>query len=270
MAIEDKIKFYEEVLEEDPSSKLFFPLARLYLEQKELQKSVRILRSGLEKHPDHIEARLMLIELLSKEKDGAFSEEVDEHIRRIEKIFKTYPSFWERWADLLAQDGDREIAGIVGLLGLKFALGETDSLGYLIYQGIKGIRGGGSSESEEGPEEESLTEVFPEKNTNTKKRDEEEEENDSPVDFKTKTMADILFSQGNYEEALEIYEDLYTAIEDESEKRKIKECILKTREKLQGKNKEDASNHKKEKKRLLLSKLSLLAQRLESRARAVM
>ncbi len=266
MLIDDRIKFYEEVLEEDPSSKLFFPLARLYLEQEEMQKSINVLRSGLEKHPEHLEARLMLIELLAKEGDGISSEEVDEHIRRVERIFKGYPSFWERWADILAQDGDSEIAGLVGLLGLKFALGDIDSLGSLIYKGIKGIREG-SSYFREGTGE--TGESFGGGNSPSEKdRGIIEKESISSVDFKTKTMADILFSQGNYEDALEIYEELYRTIEDKTRRKELRACILKTRQKLEGK---DMSNTmKRDKKRRLLSRLTRLAQRLESRARAVM
>ena len=58
MLLDDRIKFYEEILKEDPSSKLFFPLARLYFDKKEEEKCISLLKAGIEKHPDHLEARL--------------------------------------------------------------------------------------------------------------------------------------------------------------------------------------------------------------------
>ncbi len=265
MSIEERIRFYEEVLEEDPSSKLFFPLARLYYERDEVSRSIKVLRSGLEKHPDHVEARLLLIELLNHE-EGGVELELFEHIKRIEKIFKNYPSFWDRWADMLAQNGEGEIAGLVGLLGLKFSSGDADTLGSLIYKGIRGIKGGGPEGK--GDEDNDFSEIENVSPSPDQDHDSEERKEVPAVDFKTKTMADILFSQGSYKEALEIYEELYQMEKDENQRRELEECIAKTRNRLMpsGVLNDNKKEKKKRKKRILLSRLSLLARRLERRA----
>ena len=44
----DKIEWYREVLELEPSSKLFFPLARLLVEDGQPEAALETLRRGLE------------------------------------------------------------------------------------------------------------------------------------------------------------------------------------------------------------------------------
>ena len=56
----DKIEWYREVLELEPSSKLFFPLARLLVEDGQPEAALETLRRGLERHPEFLEARLFI------------------------------------------------------------------------------------------------------------------------------------------------------------------------------------------------------------------
>ena len=58
--MQDKLKCYEEALALDPGSKLFFPLAKLYLDNEQIEKAEDVLKSGLERYPEHLEARLLL------------------------------------------------------------------------------------------------------------------------------------------------------------------------------------------------------------------
>ena len=67
----EKIEWYQEVLEIEPSSKVFFPLAKLLLGNKQTQEAIAVLRQGLDRHPEFFEARLMLIDLLQQERDAA-------------------------------------------------------------------------------------------------------------------------------------------------------------------------------------------------------
>ena len=97
----EKIKWYKEVLELEPGSRVFFPLAKLLAEEESIDESVETLRQGLVKHPDHVEARLMLVELLSKQQSmGAVRHEVD----GLGSIFSAYPGFWQAWSENLAKN----------------------------------------------------------------------------------------------------------------------------------------------------------------------
>ena len=56
----EKIEWYKEVLELEPNSKVFFPLARLLSEAGRTDEAVEILEQGLARHEDFLEARLFL------------------------------------------------------------------------------------------------------------------------------------------------------------------------------------------------------------------
>ena len=56
LGMKAKIEWYREVLELEPGSKVFFPLARLLGQSGETQEAIRVLRMGLARHPEYIEA----------------------------------------------------------------------------------------------------------------------------------------------------------------------------------------------------------------------
>ena len=60
----EKAKWYQEVLSLDPDSRIFLPYARLLAELGRAGEAVDVLKAGLGKHPEFLEARLYLIELL--------------------------------------------------------------------------------------------------------------------------------------------------------------------------------------------------------------
>ena len=91
----DKIEWYREVLELEPSSKLFFPLARLLVEDGQPEAALETLRRGLERHPEFLEARLFYIEQLYHHgQPEACVAEVTE----LGQLFASYPGFWQAWA----------------------------------------------------------------------------------------------------------------------------------------------------------------------------
>ena len=61
--MDEKIQWYEEIISSDPTSKIFFPLAQLYKQNGNWDKAVQILWDGLNKHPEHLEAKLLLSEI---------------------------------------------------------------------------------------------------------------------------------------------------------------------------------------------------------------
>lgn len=104
----DKITLYTEVLELEPGSRVFFPLAKL-LADKEPAEAILILKKGLSRHPDHIEARIFLIELLSANEGDA---DLDNELDIVSSILRNYPSFWKIWSAHLAQDSELHDAAL--------------------------------------------------------------------------------------------------------------------------------------------------------------
>ncbi len=91
----EKIDLYREVLAIEPNSKVFFPLARELAEAGRVDEAIRILECGIGFHPDHLEAKFLLVELLSRqgkedEAVGIFSGVQESLIR--------YPSVWRLWS----------------------------------------------------------------------------------------------------------------------------------------------------------------------------
>jgi len=98
--MQDKIDFYEEVLALDPHSKLFFPLARLYLESKQTQKALEVLKAGLENYPEHLEARLLLANIYFlqglEEQGEKICVEIFELLKKNSFFWTTLERFWAR------------------------------------------------------------------------------------------------------------------------------------------------------------------------------
>ncbi|SIN78107.1 tetratricopeptide repeat protein [Halodesulfovibrio marinisediminis] len=116
--IQAKIKWYKEVLELDPGSKVFFPLARLLVKERDLIEAVSVLKAGLERHPEHFEARLLLLNCLERVEDF---DQINTELGALGEILKRYPKFWKIWADLLAAEpGSQDAALAMTFLAAAF------------------------------------------------------------------------------------------------------------------------------------------------------
>jgi tetratricopeptide (TPR) repeat protein len=108
--MKQKIEWYREVLELEPGSKVFFPLARLLAADGRTEEAVTVLRQGLLRHPDHVETRLLLVELLYRQcADADLSAELND----LAHLFAAYPGFWSAWSASIAADpvmGDASLA----------------------------------------------------------------------------------------------------------------------------------------------------------------
>lgn len=111
--MKEKIEWYQEVLELEPGSKVFFPLARLLADSGQLDKAAQTLRHGLDRHPEFIEARLYLIDLLFRH--GRL-EQCEEQVGQLAPLFSRYEGFWQAWGSSVAATGKEGDAG----LALKF------------------------------------------------------------------------------------------------------------------------------------------------------
>ena len=137
----EKIEWYKEVLELEPNSKVFFPLARLLSEAGRTDEAVEILEQGLARHEEFLEARLFLIELLHS---ANRLEACEKQVGRLTKMFSTYAGFWQAWAASINAAGDApDTAAVLRFLALNFAKGPV-SLHEVINQGLASLSGAGA------------------------------------------------------------------------------------------------------------------------------
>jgi tetratricopeptide (TPR) repeat protein len=129
-----KIDWFKEVLEMEPGSKVFFPLAKLQVEDGELREAVITLRRGLEKNPDHLEAKLLLVDVLYTcgEKQEASMESA-----AVSDLLQRYPGFWRTWASQSAGTSPDMAAALEYLAGL-FS-GKTFTWSDIIRMGVSGM-----------------------------------------------------------------------------------------------------------------------------------
>ncbi len=136
----EKIEWYKEVLELEPNSKVFFPLARLLADARRIDEAVEILEQGLARPEEFLEARLYLIELLHSANK---LEACEKQVGRLTKMFSTYAGFWQAWAACINAAGDApDTAAVLRFLALNFSRGPV-SLHDVINQGLASMAGGG-------------------------------------------------------------------------------------------------------------------------------
>lgn len=111
--MQDKISVYEEILAMEPGSKLFFPLAKMLVASGDYSKAETILLQGLSAHPEYLEARLLLLdvlEYLGREDDAL------EHCRKMLELLKNSTGFWAVWHRILAENGERDTRTALGFV----------------------------------------------------------------------------------------------------------------------------------------------------------
>jgi tetratricopeptide (TPR) repeat protein len=260
---EDKIKLYEELLAADPGSRLFLPLARLYLERGETDKAISTLESGLGRYQEHFEARLLLHETL---REQGRVEEAREQLYMVSAVLRKYPTFWEHWAETLEAEGQPDAAAALRFLAPHFQ-GRVPSWADVLRRGLKNFseeESPGVAPASPDPEPEP-EEASPGCSGSAGAAIQEGEEERDP--YRTKTMADILVSQGDYAQALDIYTELQAAATSSRDREKLQERIDQVKEQLEATSgnsvepEEAGSGDETE----LIHNLERLAERLEHR-----
>lgn len=100
----EKALWYQEVLSLDPASRIFLPYARLLSENGRRIEAIEVLRAGLARHPEFLDARLMLIDLLhAAGQDAAAGQEASGIIESLSRC----SALWEVWSKLPGMRADQ-------------------------------------------------------------------------------------------------------------------------------------------------------------------
>ncbi|EGY27310.1 tetratricopeptide repeat family protein [Desulfovibrio sp. A2] len=252
-----KIEWYQEVLELEPSSKVFFPLARLLAENGQPDDAIATLRQGLDRHPEFIEARLFLIELLhASHRDDLRDGEVG----KLARLLGAYPGFWDAWsACLAAGDKGRDTALALAFLAASFRSGPQGALSWtaVIEHGLRAMLGGNGAQaapamptsaspsraaaapsvSPPAPSDSGISEApdfvalqdAPEMRggfavaaaSGAAEAQDAQEEEEEHFSLRTRSMAQVLAEQGDLKGALDIYEELLAASGSDEERADI-------------------------------------------------
>ncbi|MBQ1845448.1 MAG: hypothetical protein II132_05880, partial [Desulfovibrio sp.] len=111
----EKIEWYKEVLALEPNSKIFFPLARMLEREGDLEQACEVLKEGVARHGEYLEARLFLVELL--ERLGR-TEECAAEVEVLAGLLARYEGFWSAWSASAGTAGS-DPALFVRMLGLS-------------------------------------------------------------------------------------------------------------------------------------------------------
>lgn len=277
-----KIEWYQEVLALEPGSRIFFPLAKLFVEFGQLEDAEKTLRQGLDRHPDSMEARLLLIQVLTRLER---IDEAQEQLQAVIKPLERYPAFWSLWAHQTS-DKDRDFAVFLMLVASHFTdrpVKWTD----VVIEGLNSL-----TERLIGPLKASARKVREHSQDRSapimaavpaqvlKERDGADAPYEGPApdagSYRTRTMAELLASQGDFGAALGIYRELWGRALDEREKADLSSRIKTLEANLSAAPAVAAAPHVapgedpfgKHAKNRLMSTLEALAARLESRIQA--
>ncbi|MDR2573101.1 MAG: hypothetical protein LBC94_01935 [Desulfovibrio sp.] len=264
----EKIGWYKEVLELEPNSKVFFPLARLLNAENRRDEAIDVLEQGLGRHPEFLEARLLFVELLHKAGRRAICAE---QINKISALFSGYPEFWQAWAACLAAaNASSDMPTILRFVAAHFTHPSL-SLHEILDQGIASILGQTKTYSatpgeelsaatgrddgialqpavvdhfEKAPQEAGFSAapaVFnpPAGEDEPPDREEEDEQNsgdnaesEERFSLRTRSMAEVLAEQGDIHGALDIYQELAAASTEAGEKADLLQRIATLNAKL--------------------------------------
>ncbi len=248
-SIEEKVQWYEEILATEPTSKIFFPLAKLYIQNGNKDKALTTLREGLNKHPEHIEARLLLSQTLEQE-DQAEAQRV---LSFVISLLKKYPEIWKCWSRIEEEENNIDLSLALRFVGLSVSKGSV-SWAEILRLGFQGLK-----------EKETY-------NPNVLGFEADIEDSDLNMQsYKTRTMADILASQGDYAEAISIYTELLENNPSQIEKERLEASIQDLKDRLENSSVQADSKAPVEETDLsgnnqaVIKKLERLASRLEKK-----
>ncbi|MDQ7032042.1 MAG: tetratricopeptide repeat protein [Desulfonauticus sp.] len=189
----DEKKILQEALKLDPSSKIYLVLANLYLQDRQFEEARNVLEQGLKFYPDSIDTILTLLTVYKE--IGELNKASDLVNSILSRLMKNN-CFWEILAE---KNGLTELP--VLLLRVVFERKDLDWNKVLI-SGIKNVLGESWDDYEEVVED---------------------------LDFDqrviTPSLGEVLFAQGEYEKARDVFEKLKQNALTDSEKQKWQDKI---------------------------------------------
>lgn len=240
-----KIEWYQEILEQEPASRTFLPLAKLLIEAGRKEEAAITLRRGLERHPDFLEAKLEFISLLHAQKAAQPDcvAECASEIGKLIGVLKQYPAFWEAWAES-EEESDAALAirflrQAIDAPGLAF----RDILARGLGETARGASECSRSEAKPAPHEAHEETIFPASpavNMSDRAfslpRSVDVSGDPAPVSsaagdeghvtLRTRSMAEVLAEQGDIAGALEIYQELEAAAPTPEEAAVLRERVM--------------------------------------------
>ena len=244
-----KIDFYREVLAIEPGSRVFFPLAQALRQEGLADEAMGVLRLGIGYHPDHLEAKFLLVELLAGQNR---LDEAGAVFEGLAALLSHYPSVWTLWASKATGLSD-DAALALRFLAAAFQGKEISWMGVL-EKGLQALTEPSAPASASGATPAGGSWGTPAAATADVAADEEAQgfslrgadevialaqriealEKRAPLGelpaecasevsavVKTRTMADLLAKHGDFASALEIYEELSRITTTEQEQQLI-------------------------------------------------
>lgn len=300
--MKQKIEWYREVLELEPGSRVFFPLAKLLAADGQTTDAVATLHQGLLRHPDHVEARLLLVELLHLQND---EDGLQKEIESLGGIFSLYPGFWKAWSEMLADTPAFHDAALAMRFFSAALQGKTVSWAVIIEQGLQAMLGEaispipstGFAPHFQAPKEPVVATIAASVRSAAKNgipeplaSDDaltpdavfreaaipqelvEDDDSEEAFSLRTRSMAEVLAEQGDISGALDIYYELVQNVSAEEKKSleaRIEELAMRmnTPAAVEDKAEDKAAAPGGGESKRLVNLLESLAQRLEDRAR---
>jgi tetratricopeptide (TPR) repeat protein len=144
-----KITWFEELLAAEPNSKFFFPLAQAYVQTGRDADAIAVLRKGLSFHPEHLEARLLLIQCLERGEDRSLA------LAQVEQLATSLaacPSFWNLWAEQSKTAGRDSLGLTLGMLS-GLLQGTDLNWGRILESGLRAMSDPGPQSEVPHPEQ---------------------------------------------------------------------------------------------------------------------
>ena len=146
----EKIEWYKEVLDLEPNSKIFFPLAKMLEKEGELEEARRVLAEGVSRHEEFLEARLFYISVLSR---LGMDAECQRQVRILASLLTRYQEFWSAWSASTSADGRTDASLALRLLRISFARPGV-SFSEIFARGLESLEQDMAGDSAIVPEEE--------------------------------------------------------------------------------------------------------------------
>ena len=141
----EKALWYQEVLSLDPASRIFLPYARLLAESGRRMEAIEVLRAGLSRHPEFLDARLLLIEELhAAGQNAAAGLEAAGVIESLSQC----SALWDIWSRLPGVRPDQ--AAMLRFFGATFKK-DGPTLADVFEAGMKALGAGASTVTETNP-----------------------------------------------------------------------------------------------------------------------